>query len=210
MAVTWIKFCGCTSWDDVAASIEAGADAIGLIFASSPRRVSWDAAREIARRIPPTVELVAVFVDPSEEEINAVRLLFPGMTVQFSGKEPAEFVRRYGQRAIKAIGIDARSDPVDVADVCKLYADATILFDAQYAGVTGGTGKTFPWERVAPIARERPIVVAGGLTPENVTSCVRSVRPYGVDVRNGIETDDRKDPEKMRAFVQAVHEADET
>jgi phosphoribosylanthranilate isomerase len=209
MAVTWIKFCGCTSWGDVAASIEAGADAFGIIFASSPRRISWDAAREVARRLPATVELVSVFVDPSEEEINAVRMLFPGMTVQFSGKEPAEFVRRYGERAIKSIGIDIRSDPADIADACKLYGDATILFDARYGGVTGGTGRTFPWDRVAAIARERPVVVAGGLTPQNVAGCVRSLRPFGVDVRNGIETDNRKDLEKMRAFVQAVREADE-
>jgi phosphoribosylanthranilate isomerase len=208
--VTWVKFCGCTSWDDVAAAIEAGADAVGLIFASSPRRISWDAAREIAQRLPATIELVAVFVDPSLEEVNAVRVLFPGMTVQFSGKEPAEFVRRYGDRAIKAIGIDSRSDPLDVADACKFYSEATILFDAQYGGVVGGTGKGFPWDRVAAIARERPVVIAGGLTPDNVGDCVKSTRPYGVDVRNGIETDDRKDPEKMRAFVQAVRRADET
>jgi phosphoribosylanthranilate isomerase len=119
-------------------------------------------------------------------------------------------VRRYGRRAIKAIGVDASSDPLDLADACRFYGDATILFDSRYGGVSGGSGKTFPWDRVVAIARERSIIVAGGLTPENVASCVKSVRPYGVDVRSGIETDDRKDPAKMRAFVEAVRQADET
>jgi phosphoribosylanthranilate isomerase len=208
--VTWIKFCGCTSWSDVAGAIDAKADAVGLIFAPSPRRISWDAAREVAQRVPSGIDLVAVFVDPSDEEISAVRVLFPGMMVQLSGKEPADQVRRYGKRAIKAIGVDATADPEAIADACRLYGDAMILFDTRYGGVYGGTGKPFPWDRVAGVARERAIVVAGGLTPENVADCVKTLRPYGVDVRGGIETDNRKDPEKMRAFVQAVRQADET
>ena len=109
---TWIKFCGCQTWSDVSTEVETGADAVGFIFASSPRRVRWDDAREIARRIPPDVEPVGVFVDPSPEEINAVRMLFPRMSVQLSGNETAEFVHRYGERAIKAIHIDGHTLPV--------------------------------------------------------------------------------------------------
>jgi phosphoribosylanthranilate isomerase len=206
--VTWIKFCGCRTWPDVSSAIEAGADAVGLIFASSPRRVTWDDAREIARHMPADIEPVGVFVDPSPEDINAVRMLFPQMSVQLSGNESAEFVHRYGGRAIKAIHVDAMQDPGDIADACRLYRQALILFDTQYGDLVGGTGRTFPWQTVAPIGRERPVVVAGGLTPQNVGDCIRTVRPFGVDVRSGIETDDRKDPEKMAAFVRAVREAD--
>lgn len=205
---TWIKFCGCRTWSDVSSAIDAGADAVGLIFASSPRRVRWDDAREIARRLPAEVEAVGVFVDPSPEDINAVRMLFPRMSIQLSGNETAEFVHRYGDRAIKAIHVNGKQQPGDIADACRLYWQALILFDTQYGDLVGGTGRTFPWETVAPIGRERPVVVAGGLTPENVGECVRAVRPFGVDVRTGIETNDRKDPEKMAAFVRAVREAD--
>ncbi|HEY1977265.1 MAG TPA: phosphoribosylanthranilate isomerase [Candidatus Baltobacteraceae bacterium] len=206
---TWIKFCGCRTWADVSSAIEAGADAVGLIFASSPRRVGWDDARDIARRLPADdVEPVGVFVDPSAEEINAARMLFPRMSIQLSGNETAEFVHRYGERAIKAIHINGKQDPGDIADACRLYWQALILFDTRYGDLVGGTGRTFAWETVAPIGRERAVVVAGGLTPENVGDCIRALRPFGVDVRTGIETNDQKDPEKMAAFVRAVREAD--
>jgi phosphoribosylanthranilate isomerase len=205
---TWIKFCGCRTWDDVAFAVEAGADAVGLIFAPSPRKVKWEDAHEIARKLPTEIEAVGVFVDPSAEDINAVRMLFPRMSVQLSGNETAEFVRRYGDRAIKAIHVGAQHDPEAIAQACRLYWQALILFDTHYGDLVGGTGKTFAWETVAPIGRERPVVVAGGLTPANVGDCIKTVRPFGVDVRSGIETGDRKDPEKMRAFVRAVREAD--
>lgn len=205
---TWIKFCGCRTWPEVSRAIEAGADAFGLIFASSPRHVEWDDAREIARHLPQEIEPVGVFVDPSPEDIDAVRTLFPDMSVQLSGNETAEFVHRYGERAIKAIHVDAEQDPRNVADACSLYGQALILFDTHDGDLAGGTGRTFPWQTVAPIGRERPVVVAGGLTPQNVGDCIRSIRPFGVDVRSGIETGDRKDPEKMAAFVRAVREAD--
>lgn len=205
---TWIKFCGCRTWSDVSNAIEAGADAVGLIFASSPRKVRWDDAREISRKLPQDIEPVAVFVDPSADEINAVRMLFPHMSVQLSGNETADFVHRYGDRAIKAIHVDGNPDPGDLADACRLYWQALILFDTRYGDLVGGTGRTFPWETVAPIGRERPVVVAGGLTPANVGDCIRAIRPFGVDVRSGIETNDRKDAEKMQAFVRAVREAD--
>ena len=85
---------------------------------------------------------------------------------------------------------------------------AILLFDTIAGGQSGGTGITFPWRTIAPIARERQVIVGGGLTPQNVSNCVRTIRPFGVDVRSGIETDGRKDLSKMRAFVQAVKETD--
>jgi phosphoribosylanthranilate isomerase len=205
----WVKFCGCTSWDDVTMAIEAGADAFGMIFAPSPRRIAWEAAVEIAHRVPPSIEPVAVFVDPSKEAVDAVRGLFPHARIQFSGNEPAGVVASHGGRALKAIHVDPDEDPAELDARCDRHPRAMILFDARHDGLAGGSGTPFAWDLVTPIAAARRVVMAGGLSAENVSACLSSVRPYGVDVRSGIETDGRKDWEKMRAFVRAVREADE-
>jgi phosphoribosylanthranilate isomerase len=206
-ARTWVKFCGCTSPDEVSAAAEAGADAVGIIFAPSPRRVSWDAARAIAQHLPAGVEIVGVFVDPSRDDVDAARRLFDRLTIQLSGSEAPEFARGCGRRVIKKFAVDDTT-VVDASAAWTSFPDALLLFETADAAA-GGTGKTFAWERVEPVAREREVVVAGGLTPENVGRCVRSVRPYGVDVRSGIESGERKDPEKMRAFIAAVRHAEQ-
>jgi phosphoribosylanthranilate isomerase len=205
VADCWIKFCGCTAWSDVEQAIESGADAFGMIFAPSPRQISLETASDIARRLPRSIEPVAVFVNPAAELVESARALFPRLRLQFSGDETPDFVAQFGDRAIKAIHVDAEAALVALR--AARFADATLLLDARHDGMAGGTGRTFAWEHAVPIARERRVVVAGGLTPENVADCVRSVRPFGVDVRNGIETGDRKDLEKMRAFVRAVRDA---
>jgi phosphoribosylanthranilate isomerase len=189
--------------------IEAGADAFGMIFAPSPRRIAWQAAVEIAHRVPASVEPVAVFVDPSKEAVDASRVLFPHARIQFSGNEAAELVAAYGERAIKAIHVETDADPAELRERCDRHPRATILFDARRNGLAGGTGTRFAWELVMPIAAARRVVMAGGLSAANVAACLTSVRPYGIDVRTGIETGGRKDWEKMRAFVRAVREADE-
>lgn len=204
MADAWIKFCGCTAWSDVELALEAGADAFGMIFAPSPRQISLETASEIARRLPPSIEPVAVFVNPAQALVDDVREMFSRLRVQFSGDEPPAVVARYGDRAIKAIHVDAEATLV--AERAARFPDATLLLDARHDGMAGGTGRTFAWEHAVAIARERRIVIAGGLTPENVAECVGRVRPFGVDVRSGIESDDRKDLAKMRAFVRAVRE----
>jgi phosphoribosylanthranilate isomerase len=190
-------------------AIEAGADAFGMIFAPSPRRITWEAAVEIAHCVPASVEPVAIFVDPSKDAVDAVRVLFPHVRIQFSGDEAAELVAAYGARAIKAIHVDADDDPAELKARCDRHPRATILFDARRNGLAGGTGTPFAWKLVTPLAAARRVVIAGGLSAENVNACLNSVRPYGVDVRSGIETDGRKDWKKMRAFVRAVREADE-
>jgi phosphoribosylanthranilate isomerase len=205
VAEVWIKFCGCTSWSDVELAIDAGANAFGMIFAPSPRRIGLDVASEIARHLTPSIEPVAVFVNPEPSFVDEITALFPRARLQFSGDEPPDFVARYGDSAIKAIHVDSLGTLV--AQQAAAFARATLLFDSRQDGLAGGTGTSFPWEHVVPIARERRVIVAGGLTPENVAPCVQRVHPFGVDVRTGIETGDRKDPEKMRAFVRAVREA---
>jgi len=207
--VTWVKFCGCTGPGDGELAGEAGADAIGMIFAPSPRRIAMHAVREIAAVLPERIEAIGVFVDPSAQEVENAAALFPRMLPQFSGGESPEFVARYGARAIKTIHVDPQAaDDAHLESLCARYPGVRVLFDTKAAGKAGGTGLTFPWEKVERIARMRDVIVSGGLTPTNVAACIRAVRPYGVDVRSGIERDGRKDAAIMHAFREAVRVAD--
>lgn len=178
-----------------------------MIFAESPRRIRWQNAREIAGRLSSQLTPVGVFVNPISDEISAFRELFPNGLVQLSGDEPPGFALGIGGTVIKAIHVGDESAQ-EMERICDRYAPSLVLFDTHVAGRYGGTGTTFDWTNVAKLARWRPIMVAGGLTPSNVGRCVRAVRPFGVDVRSGIETSGRKDAEKMRAFVRAVRESD--
>lgn len=205
---TRVKFCGATSWDDVALAVEAGADAFGMIFADSPRRIVWDEVSAIALRVPESITPVGVFVNPTHEEIRRVRRFFPNMLVQLSGDEPPAFASSLPIGTIKAIHV-AKQTTDQLTKLCNRYRDALVLFDTATAR-GGGSGETFQWERIAPITRWRPSFVAGGLNPENVGACVSSLRPFGVDVRSGIETDGKKDLAKMRAFIEAVRKSDAT
>ncbi len=205
MAETWIKFCGCTAWEDVELAIAAGADAFGMIFAPSPRRIAPAAAGEIMRRLPASIEPVAVFVNPARGEVEDVRALVPNALLQFSGNESAQFVAGYGERAIKAIHVGETAS--GLGEAAGLYPYALLLLDTRHGELAGGTGHGFAWEHAVALTGQRRVVIAGGLTPENVADCVRHVRPFGVDVRSGIETNGQKDPAKMRAFVRAVRGA---
>jgi phosphoribosylanthranilate isomerase len=205
VADVWIKFCGCTSWNDVEHAIDAGADAFGMIFAPSPRQIDLAAAAEIAQRAPPSIDPVAVFVNPARGEVEEIRSLFARALLQFSGNESPQFVADYGERAIKALHVNAAGTAIEEA--AGLFPYALLLLDSHRDGLAGGTGRTFAWERGVTIARERRVVIAGGLTPENVAACINVVHPFGVDVRSGIESEGRKDLAKMRAFVRAVREA---
>ena len=203
---TRVKICGCTSWEDVELVVDAGADAFGMIFAPSPRRITWEAAERIAMRVPSTITPVGVFVNPARHDIERVRALFPTMLVQLSGHEPPAFAASVGGTVIKTIPVGADDTTAKIETTCNRYAGTLVMFDTHVNGMSGGTGIPFEWERIASIARWRPSMVAGGLTPENVAGCVRAVRPFAVDVRSGVETNGKKDEEKVRAFVRAVRE----
>lgn len=188
-------------------SITAGADAFGMIFADSPRRIEWKAAERIASRLTNAIAPVGVFVNPTRAEIDRVRDLFPEMLVQLSGTEPPAFVHSIAGTVIKALHVGDESERM-MERICKRYAPALVLFDTKVAGKYGGSGLTFDWSHIAKMAQWHPVMVAGGLHPENVGHLVRTVRPFGVDVRSGIETDGEKDLAKMRKFVQQVREND--
>ena len=190
-------------------AVETGADAVGLIFAPSPRRITLSDARYIAESLPPFITPVGVFVNPSRDEIARARDIFPDLVVQLGGEESPSFATSVDGKVIKTIHVDPQSsDPSAVERASNEFPRAIVLFDTKDPQRAGGTGMTFPWKVIAGIARSRQIIVAGGLTPENVGESVRTIRPYGVDVRSGVETENRKDRAKMRAFVQAVKEAD--
>lgn len=190
-------------------AVETGADAIGLIFAPSPRRITQSEGRYIAETLPPFITPVGVFVNPSRDDIGRARDIFPDLVVQLSGEESPSFTTSVDGKIIKTIHVDPEtSDPATVERASNEYPRAIVLFDTKDPKAAGGTGGTFQWKVTAAIARSRQIIVAGGLTAENVGACVCAVRPYGVDVRSGVETESRKDRAKMRAFVQAVKEAD--
>jgi phosphoribosylanthranilate isomerase len=190
--------------------VAAGADAVGLILTeASPRRVTLADARTILRAVPAYVSVVAVFVRPQASEVAAALAL--GCLAQFSGDESPEFCNTAGGlRYIKALHFAAGQSyaPADAERMAGEYPDADLMFDSQVGSMFGGTGTTGPWELIAPIARQRRVIVSGGLTPENVGACVRRVRPFGVDVRSGVETGGVKDGTKVRAFVTAVRESD--
>jgi len=204
------------SADDALLALRCGADAIGVIFAEeSPRCVSMEVARDIAMHVPAFTTLVGVFVDAPAGLIDEARLA--GYLPQFSGHESASEAESFAEgpyvktcRPSTGSGhvTDAFANAAAFERFAAPYEHATWMFETYVAGRAGGTGKTFPWEVARELAGERPIIISGGLTPENVGDCVRRVRPYAVDVRSGIETGGVKDPEKMRAFVRAVMEAD--
>jgi phosphoribosylanthranilate isomerase len=191
-------------------AVETGADAVGMIFAPSVRRITETAAKHIAEELPPFITPVGVFVNPSRDDIARARSIFPDLVIQLHGSESPSFVSSIDGRVIKTIHVDTQApDSAALQRSVNEHPRAIVLFDSAAAGLSGGTGVAFPWKAIIPSARSRQVIVAGGLTPETVAQCVQLVRPYGVDVRSGIETDGRKDRDKMRAFVKAVKDADE-
>jgi phosphoribosylanthranilate isomerase len=203
-----IKICGLTTPQDAVAAIEFGADALGFnFFPGSKRHIRRETAGDWIADLPGNVEKIAILVDPSWDEARAAARI-PGITaLQLHGAEPAEFCRRLMEEGIqfeKAIPV---TDADSVADVPDFFTQ-TLLLDSGGAGEFGGTGRPFPWEIARDFVRANPhlrVVLAGGLTPENVAEAVALVRPFGVDVTSGVEsTAGRKDHGRMRAFIAAA------
>jgi phosphoribosylanthranilate isomerase len=213
---TRVKICGITRVEDVVAAARAGADAIGLVFWSgTPRCVSFDQAQAIARSAPAFVTVVGLFVDPAPEAVRAALDAVPLDLLQFHGSEPADLCASFGRPYIKSVPV---KPGVDLLQYAARYGDAQgLLFDAfEPGGLPGGTGKTFDWKEL-PDALQRPLILSGGLTPQNVASAIRSARPWAVDVSSGVETtgdDGRprkgiKSAAKIAAFIREVRNADE-
>jgi len=206
-ARTRIKICGMTSAEDALAAAALGADAVGFVFAPSPRRIEPSEAREIVRALPPFVTTVAVFVDASAGEIAEAMEASGCRVVQLHGSEPPVLIEQLRWPAIKALRVrEAR----DVEAIPAYSAAAAILLDAYVEGRPGGTGATFEWALAAEARRfGRPIILAGGLNAENVAAAIAQVRPFGVDVSSGVEArPGKKDHDLMARFVEAVRRVD--
>ena len=204
---TRVKICGIRSLPDAKAALEAGADALGFVFyEKSPRAVSVEQAAEIVRKLPAFVSTVGLFVNADEEQLRAVLAQCPLDLVQFHGDESPAFCESFGYPYIRALRM---KDGVDVArEVGKYPGARAILLDSYIPGVPGGTGESFDWQRI-PGERDFPLLLAGGLTSDNVAEGIASCRPWAVDVSGGVEASPGvKSAVRIRQFIQAVADAD--
>jgi phosphoribosylanthranilate isomerase len=203
--MTAIKICGITRQEDAAAAVKLGVHALGFIlWNQSPRSVVFDEMRRIVSQLPPLVTPVGVFVSPTASDVR--RAVDAGIRVaQIHGAEP-DWSGRAPTTILRAVrlanGGGERLDP-------PVPATIPVLLDAYDDTLHGGTGKTVDWERAALVARSRPVLLAGGLTPSNVIEAIHTVRPYGVDVASGVEERPGvKSHLRLRHFVDAVRRAD--
>jgi phosphoribosylanthranilate isomerase len=201
-----IKICGITRAADAAAAVEAGAHAVGFMFFEGSRRhVSVETARDIIRDLPPFVAKVGVFVNARREDVKRAIEQTGIDTLQFHGEEPPEACRGFGLKTLKAFRIQGK----DMLALMPRYDVDAWLLDSFVANARGGTGVTFNWD-LAVHARSlgTPIVLAGGLTPENIKRAVEHVQPYAVDVSSGVESSPgKKDPALIRAFIENARKA---
>ena len=194
-----VKVCGMTSLKDAMAAVEEGADAIGFIFyKKSPRSVTMKLVREIVLELPPFIDTVGVFVDETAEQINKIADYCNLDIIQLHGDESPIFCKKIRRKVIKAFRIK------DMQSVKKLssFQVSGFLLDTFSENLHGGTGKVFDWNLALPAKKFGPVIMAGGLTPNNVQQAVRQIRPYGVDVCSGVESEPGiKDHKKVRAFL---------
>ena len=206
MSAVRSKICGITRIEDALAAVEAGADAIGFVFyAKSPRAVTFQQARAIIKALPPFVTTVGLFVNASRCELGEILDAVPLDLLQFHGDETAADCEGWHRPYIKALRVKAGDD---IAAACDAYASASgILLDTYVEGIPGGTGEAFDWSLV-PAHLSKPIILAGGLSADNVGQAIAQVRPYAVDVSGGVEqAKGIKDAAKIEAFMQAVKQA---
>lgn len=205
MSLRW-KVCGITNPDDAACAVAAGADALGFVlWPWSPRAVTLEATAEIAAGLPAEIRLVGVFVDPSEEELRrateGVRLDF----LQLHGDESPAVCAAAPRPVWKALRLAPGTTPQRAQELADAYPNTTLVVDAGVDGRYGGTGEAADWDAAAHLAAARPVLLAGGLNPDNVAEAVARVRPWGVDVSSGVEAaPGHKDHEKLQAFARAL------
>lgn len=204
---TRIKICGITRWEDAQSCIDNGVDALGLVFVpASPRCVDVKRAASIASRLPPFMMSVGLFMNQSEQAVKTVLNDVVLDLLQFHGDEDAEYCNSFGKPYIKAIPM---GDNVDPGEYMASHPQAKgFLLDSHGQGSSGGSGHTFDWTRM-PRSVGIPLIVAGGLDPQNVSGAIEQLKPYAVDVSSGVEESKGiKNLDKIKAFVNAVRTGD--
>ena len=204
---TRVKICGITRPEDALVAAEFGVDAIGLVFyPKSPRYIDVERAKEIITALPPFVTTVGLFMDAQANDISSIVGSVPLDLLQFHGDECPADCGQYGLPYIKAV---AMQGGIDYALYTASYPDAAgFLLDSHSSGQAGGTGKTFDWAQI-PKKQDRPLILAGGLTPENVAKAISLVQPYGIDLSSGVESSPGvKDAAKIQNLMKEVRRID--
>ncbi|MBP2000268.1 phosphoribosylanthranilate isomerase [Paenibacillus shirakamiensis] len=199
-----VKICGLTTKEAAWAAVEAGADAIGFVFAEGKRKISPYAAKEIIRSIPPYVTTTGVFVNTELGEMNQIAEFCQLDMVQLHGKETPHYCSKSIRPVVKTLhmgGLDLQPE-----DALIMYQNVVraFLLDTFVQGSTGGTGQSFAWSEVKKLQSPHPLILAGGLHPENIVRALEETRLSAVDVSSGVETQGIKDPLKMNDFVKAA------
>ncbi len=200
-----IKICGITNLEDALAATDAGADALGFNFyKKSPRYIDPEKAAEIMAQLPPFIVPVAIFVNEREEKIRNIQFTTGIKVLQFHGDERPEFCERFATRVIKAFQVKDKESLKQMAH----YHVSAFLLDSYRDGMRGGTGETFDWHLAVVAKTFGKVILAGGLTPDNVVEAVKLVQPYGVDVAGGVEKEKGiKDHAKLKKFITEVRRA---
>ena len=201
-----VKICGITRVEDALSCARLGADAIGLVFyAPSPRNITVEQARAIVAALPPFITTVGLFVDAQPAEVQAVLDQLPLDVLQFHGNEPAQYCCSFRRPYLKALRV---KPGVDLVQYASAYSGArALLLDAHIEDVAGGSGQTFDWGLIPP-RLPLPVILSGGLNPDNVAEGIRRIQPAAVDVSSGVEAAKGiKNAEKIAAFMQGVRNA---
>ena len=203
---TRVKICGISGCEDAKLVVDAGVDAVGLVFyEKSPRFVSFDVAAEISQVIPAFVSRVALFKDAEQAMIESVLERVEIDLIQFHGSETADYCEQFNRPYIKALGMKGTEHDVSylLANVEKYQSAKALLLDGHAPGEAGGSGESFDWASIAAV--DKPIVLAGGLTPDNVKQAIDLAQPFAVDVSSGVESSPGiKDKDKVAAFMKQV------
>lgn len=201
--VKLVKICGITRLEDAQAAVDAGANALGFVFwPKSPRVIDVELAWRIRSILPPAILAIGVFVDQPIDEVNEIADRADLNAVQLHGAEDLKYAQSMTRDVIKALAVGGDVPPV----LSKWPSDVTILLDVHDPVRRGGTGKVIDWVAASGMAEERKIILAGGLTPENVSDAITRVRPWGIDVSSGVEASPGiKDHGRIKALLEAVH-----
>lgn len=202
--MTRVKICGITNEKDALFCSEHGADALGFVFyEKSPRYIALKKAKEIIKKLPPFISIVGLFVNENPDTVRELSKLLRLDVLQFHGDEDAAYVNAFHKKKIKAFRV---KDSIDT-DMMEEYDVDAYLLDSHAGGLYGGSGSAFSWDLIAGRDFKKPVILAGGLDPENIVDAVKKTRPYAVDVSSGVEIDKGiKDLDKVKKFiVRAKH-----